>query len=108
MLMPCAGAADDAAPDLELTVHVGEMLWFPPGWAHEVVTLEGHIYDGTDDVLTINWVSWCLPKHLTNSAVMNMFAGVTAEDQCEVPSKRLTKPQQAKMSAIATAWVGQQ
>ena len=60
------------------------------------------------DRVTINWVSWCLPKHLTDHSVMNMFAGITAEDQCEQPRRALTKAQQAKMSAIATAWVGQQ
>ena len=45
------GAAEDCAPDLVLTVCAGEMLWFPPGWGHEVVTLEGNVYPGSDDVL---------------------------------------------------------
>eukprot|EP01048_Picozoa_sp_COSAG05_P016603 COSAG05_NODE_2159_length_3456_cov_1.492404_2_plen_54_part_01 len=34
---------DDVEPDLVLTVHKGEMLWFPPGWGHEVITLEGQV-----------------------------------------------------------------
>jgi hypothetical protein len=101
------GAPDDVEPDLVLTVHKGEMLWFPPGWGHEVITLEGQVYAGTDTALAVNWVSWCLPKHLANASVMAMLAGITKEDQRTV-QRALSKPQRAQMLAIAGAWASKQ
>ena len=55
----------------------------------------------------VNWVSWCLPKHLANASVMAMLAGITKEDQRTV-QRALSKPQRAQMLAIAGAWASKQ
>ena len=77
------------------------------GWGHEVITLEGQVYAGTDTALAVNWVSWCLPKHLAIASVMAMLAGITKEDQRTV-QRALSKPQRAQMLAIAGAWASKQ
>ena len=85
----------------------GQCFCTAHGYGHEVITLEGQVYAGTDTALAVNWVSWCLPKHLANASVMAMLAGITKEDQRTV-QRALSKPQRAQMLAIARAWASKQ
>eukprot|EP01048_Picozoa_sp_COSAG05_P008374 COSAG05_NODE_635_length_8192_cov_14.964043_4_plen_259_part_00 len=94
----------DCDPDFILTVYAGDMLWFPPGWVHEVFTLEGDVYAGSNVVLNVNWVTWCLPRHLAAEAMEDLFTGATAESQRTVRG-RLSKNDRQAMSRVVDTWV---
>ena len=97
----CPGSKSNANPDRVVTVNGGEMLWFPPGWGHEVITLRGEIYDDTDLPTCISWVSWCLPRHLTRQALQDLFDGTTTEAQ---RPRRPSKKVQCELSELGDAW----
>ena len=57
----------------------GDMLWLPPGWSHEVRTMNGHMCNGRE--LCMHWVSWCMPFARLERAILAYACGVIGEGQ---------------------------
>ena len=60
----------------------GDLLWFPPGWHHEVFTSGGTQLTGLDVAVAPHWVAWCIPKRMVTSPLAMMGCGLAIESQC--------------------------
>jgi hypothetical protein len=65
----------------------GDVLYFPPGWLHEVTTMGGESYQdagGADpDVKSVgtHYVSWVCEPSMVNHALELYAGGLSNEDQ---------------------------
>lgn len=57
----------------------GDLLWLPPGWSHEVRTVNGQFCNGRE--LCMHWVSWCMPFARLERAILAYACGVIGEGQ---------------------------
>jgi len=90
----------DETEPMMLRQRAGDVLYFPPGWFHEVYTLAGDLVETTvsHDVVAPNWVSWCLPRHL---ALEGGFAlAVNAASEAQVTGTPSAKEKRAIYDAI--------
>jgi hypothetical protein len=58
----------------------GDLLWFPPGWHHEVRTTGGTLLAGY--CVAPHLVGWCIPKRLVYDALATLGCGLAKESQC--------------------------
>ena len=54
-----------------------DMVWIPPGWDHESITLEGQAHGEDDAVLCVHWMTWCLPWSQCAEASRDLMLGKT-------------------------------
>lgn len=74
-------ASKEDNPEMILKVLAGQLLWLPPGWSHEVITLQGDVFDESNRVYNVCWSGWCLPRNQSLDALIDMFDGTTTEEQ---------------------------
>ena len=79
------GIGDD---DVVLLQEDGDLLWVPPGWSHEVRTLQGSRSHNTE--LCMHWVTWCTPFAFFERAVLAFACGVISESQMQRLRRRPT------------------
>ena len=56
-----------------------DLAWLPPGWSHEVRTVNGQFCNGRE--LCMHWVSWCMPFARLERAILAYACGVIGEGQ---------------------------
>ena len=69
--------------DSELIQEWGDMLYFPPGWWHEVHTEMGEpiVLNGKQLMVCMHWVAWAWPLARRMEAVGQWFGGHVVEGQ---------------------------
>ena len=64
-----------------------DMVWIPPGWWHEVFTVEGehvtHDIEGVSQEMCVSWVTWACPAPVRDLAFAQWAAGWVVEKQCQ-------------------------
>ena len=75
------------------------MVWIPPGWDHEVITLEGGVHKEDDDIVYVHWMTWYLLWNLCNQAMRDFFTGKTPEQNT---NKNLRPRQKEEVYMVVT------
>ena len=70
---------DEKKPHAKITQESGDLLWFPPSWTHEVLTIGGQVCNG--QVIAPCWVSWCLPRKYALRGFADMASKESKEEQ---------------------------
>lgn len=89
------GQRDDD-DDFVLLQEAGCLLWLPPGWSHEVRTLQGSMCNGRE--LCMHWVSWFTPFAFFERALLAFACGVISESQS--PRRRPTIESTRRLHAL--------
>ena len=81
-----SGEDDNLTPGcIEIEQHEGDLIYIPPGWWHEVTTLEGehvaHSLDGVPHDMCLHWVVWAWPLASRAEALGQWACGWVREQQ---------------------------
>lgn len=82
-LWSCRKQIKDGQGDDEVVIlqEDGCVLWLPPGWSHEVRTLQGSMCNASGRELCMHWVTWCTPYEFFERTVLAFACNVIKESQ---------------------------